>query len=891
MRNPATLLAGHLQWTATGTVWATWRIEPQAYGRRPVKEKRVVRDLHRLLMRSLDGEALIMGVAVGLDPVAVVERQIEGLRLEDCPGVAAEAEANLDRLAELVLGERAYYLSVPLSNGGRSALTGPATAAVGQLHEAAGVPRPTPSPAEVDRRLAQAASIEASIPVPFRPARVTVAEQLWLVGHSCRRGMVDLPPPAPGSVDEQLVLSSAVMLPEPVLDEGAWSDEDAVASKPQVPAGLMVLGLSAVATVLRVWATTSVPVAVAAAAAFAVGFALLMTALRKTPMRNPLSRRVLKVTDPYAADLGQDASYQCPMVLTDTPQAGVSWPGSELFERLDDLAQDVDWTIRLHVVNREDVMAANRKAQRRLADQFDQRSDELALGTTDLDLAAELLGEYQSIFAADRLEVEVQHTIIVVVAGPDAAAAMGAAQNLSAALAGADFRLERPVGGLTELWWAAQPGVPTSGTIRRWSLHTTADQFSALVPFTTTRLGGRKGPVWGLNESTARTSVIHLDPGGYPELDKSGSAALAGELGGGKTSAMKSMCNAIVDEGGQLMAIDKSDDGEWARFAATFTDPAIVDPDIPRWSMDPLRVLDDESGHVVLQSFITQLLDLSPREEMGVTLSECLDPGYRRAHRIVSSGDVMEHLAGPSCTLPSASGLASRLRICSRLPVGRLVFDGSLPPVPTDASCVVWRTNRMAQPTEQEIATPHLFHSLGLDKVWGRAYYSLITATARRFAFADRTRVSVLACDEAYDIFANPANALDLEHFVRQGRRPKALLLVASHNPDRDFGSEAMRQLIPTRIVTRATDEDLAEACVRFLGVGEDDPEFARMVDELRTDISPLVPDQGVAPERRGECLLRDAFGGVGRARVLLPAVPERAAAALSTPPKSKTSA
>lgn len=42
-------------------------------------------------------------------------------------------------------------------------------------------------------------------------------------------------------------------------------------------------------------------------------------------------------------------------------------------------------------------MRENRKALRELNDQFDQRSDEASLGTSELDLAADLLAAYQSI--------------------------------------------------------------------------------------------------------------------------------------------------------------------------------------------------------------------------------------------------------------------------------------------------------------------------------------------------------------------------------------------------------------------------------------------------------------------------------------------------------------
>ena len=127
--------------------------------------------------------------------------------------------------------------------------------------------------------------------------------------------------------------------------------------------------------------------------------------------------------------------------------------------------------------------------------------------------------------------------------------------------------------------------------------------------------------------------------------------------------------------------------------------------------------------------------------------------------------------------------------------------------------------------------------------------------------------------------------------FVRQGRRPKAILLTGSHDPERDFGNETTRKLIPTRIVMRHTDEDLARASVRFLGVPEDDPMFEQLVEILRTDTSPVDGDSsgGVHPDRRGECFIRDAFGTIGDARILGPAQPHLAAAVTSTPPKSKT--
>lgn len=835
MRNPVTDLAGNLMWTASGTVWATWRLQPLPYGMRPVKDKRSVKDLHRMLFRGLSGEALLAGISVSLDPTVIVERQLAGVDLEQCPAWVAEASANLDRLSDpnLALGQRVFYLSVPLSNSGVQRFTAPLNAARGAIKETLALPREHPRDQEVRNRAAQARRIAEAIPASFHATPVTVPEQVWLALHHQLRGMQDVPPEVATEMGE-LVCSSGVVLPEPVLDPGARSDLD---------------GHRAV---------------------------------------NPLRRRVLKVTNPDRPD---EPSYQSLMIMASTPQGGVTFPGGELLGFLDDLGPETDWVIRIKANSRDKVMHANRKATRDLNDQYDQRGD-AADGSHDLDFAAGLLQEYQALFANDRLEVEIEHEIIIATGSHTFEGAVENGDHIERTLGGMDFKFDRPVGAEEDLWWGMQPGVPTSAAVRAYAQFTSSDKFARLVPVTTTRLGGRKGAVVALNTATARADVVHLDPGGYPELDKSGSVAFSGELGSGKSYGMKTMAGHVVAQGGQLLSIDKSKEGEWATFAqALVPDAVIVDPEDPCWSMDPLRCMSDlREGSAVAQMFLSTLLGCSPRDADGRTLGLVLQPEYLTGHQIHGMRDLITHLQD-DCDLPYAADLAQQISMYADSALGVVVFDQDLPPVSGTASAVVWRTNRFAQPTEQEMATEHLFRSLSLEKVFGRAYYRLLMGTARRWAFADRARVSCFANDEAYDMYINPENCLDGEHIVRQGRRARAFLLIGSHSPEHDFGSDELRRLIPTRIVMRHTDLDLAKESIRFLGIEDTDPAFADMVEVLRTETSPAVPDVGVAPERRGECFIRDAFGGIGPAKLLGPAQPDLEAAVRSTPPKSKTGA
>jgi hypothetical protein len=112
-------MAGHLMWSRGGTVWATWRVQPLAYGFRPDKDKHSARAAHQALLRSLPGEAVLLGTCAALDPATVVSRMIEGIPLEHCPEWADECEATLETLDELALGQRTFWLSVPLKDHGR----------------------------------------------------------------------------------------------------------------------------------------------------------------------------------------------------------------------------------------------------------------------------------------------------------------------------------------------------------------------------------------------------------------------------------------------------------------------------------------------------------------------------------------------------------------------------------------------------------------------------------------------------------------------------------------------------------------------------------------------------------------------------------------------------
>lgn len=850
---PATDMVGHLMWTRQGVTWATWRLRGMRYSG-SIQDKNSVRNLHRLLYRSLQGEALLFSNMLPEDPVTVVERMIKGIDLAETPDWQAECEATLDELADMQMGERYYWLAVPLANSGWARYTTPAKAAWRDFQDRLDVPIARPSRTDLETRVAQAEQVESLIPSPFHPSRVTVAEQVWIFNHAQRRGLLDIPVPERGDLTEELLGSgeSPAAIAEPILDEGARTNEDAPA---------------------RV---------------------------------NLLKQRVLKVTDPRAEDLhDMPASHQALLAVAGMPPGGLEFPGSEVFAALDRTGHDVDWAMPLRINSRDKVLSRNRAANRKLNEQFDQRESEMTHGTGahDLGLSAELLKEYDELFANDQLEVEVEHTILLAIgAGPRteeetdaevAALVDRHAVSLTKLLnESVGMRLERIAGTGEELWTAMLPGSPRSSLVKHYAQFTSSKNFANLVPLTGSRLGGRAGAAFALNLATARPQIVHIDLAGYPELDMSGAMLAVGEMGGGKSVLQKTCASDLVDQGGQFWAVDKSEDGEWENFVRSFDSHLVVDPMNPTVTMDPLQILPPEMAVDALKAFLVQLLRIDTDSPRGISMAQVTEPEYLDAHSIATSSDLVEHLLGDEVTLPEedreeARALGQAMRRWARTSIGQIIFKAGLPPADLTVSATAWRTHGMEQPTDDEMSSPHLYRELSLEKKFGRAYYRYLCRLARHLCFADRARPAALIIDELYDAAQNRENVADFQHFCRRGRRPKALLFAGTHDVG-DLRDDVLTGLIPTRVVMRHRDAALASNGVQWLGIKPDDPQHDQLVKDITEDTSPMMGDEGVPPERRGEAYMRDAFGGIGKVKVLPPARPDRRQAVFTTPPKAK---
>ena len=340
------------------------------------------------------------------------------------------------------------------------------------------------------------------------------------------------------------------------------------------------------------------------------------------------------------------------------------------------------------------------------------------------------------------------------------------------------------------------------------------------------------------------------------------------------TATLMKVTGDVADRGGQFLAIDRTSKGEWGTWSASVTDTILVSCADPKYSLDPLRIFGLEAGSRTMQTFLTPLLNAEPTSEVGVLLSDILNPDYLREHGIDSAGSLVAHVKS-GCSIPGSSDVARLLQVYARRDVGRIIFNPELPALPLDLSGIVIHTAGLPLPTREELQHEHLFRQLSLEKIFSRALHALIAAIAHKICYSDTTRLAAFVVSEVHALTVSSEGEQILGEFIRDGRKHRAVAYIDSHDPLADFGSETLRRLIPNRLIMRHVDPNLAKNCLEWIGLDANDDE---LVDLITKGTSPLIGDE-VPAHRRGEGLLRDPTGGIARAKVLLPySKPRRAA-------------
>lgn len=851
---PIRHVAGNVVWTVHGTVWALFRVQgvDQVHSTRSAKLRRL--KALEALVKKLVGESMWLSLCPQVDPRAVVQAMTEDIDMAASPAYTQVAHRVLDTLQGLELTGRTDWLAVPLpANSRRQRITDMVSASKAEVALQLGLLPAPISRKDEKRRLAQAAQMAATWPgtVAIRPA--SEAEILWIYGHSARRGVLEPLLPTPDALRGVVNRGrTAAALGQAVLTEGAI---DGVLADEEERRGAGIF-----------------------------------------------KRRWLEVATEHGA------SYQAFLALSEMPEA-FRFPGSEYLAALDTFDFPVDWVVRLQVTPGAVAEAKTRRKARDLASQPEEYADDPAGAPASIEKAAGSLAENRERLTASKGEVDVRAMIAFCVWGASPQEAEQRAGVLISEFGGDDYTLDRPLGDQERLFYGMLPGARTPQAMASYAQYLLARDFCMAGPWAATELGDERGPLYGWQLTGGGARPVLMDFTRGPKKRTSASAAFLGELGGGKSYAMKSAVYWTLAAGrkagvpgsrGRAVIVDRTPKQEWLRFAHACPGRTelITTDSSAAVSLDPLRVFTQQRGDETVdiseaqrrcESFLHMLLGIQPMDEAGDVLSEAISHILNSTKPSMRA--LMAHLTERGVRDDDAAcrSLARKLNMHARRDIAKAVFDETLPVIDTDADSVVFSVAQLALPKKWELEPGH-FERLSPEKVFGRAALYLIAVICRHISFDPRHEAEFcqVVWDECWWLTSAPEGLDLLLELVRDGRKHNSGVLVGSHDPD-DIGPDTevgriVRGLFPRRYLFRQTNKELARRGLDFLDLDANDPELLEMVT---TRLSPLDESEVVQAQRAGECLVRDLFGRIGAMRVQMPLDPSLTDVIRSDPDQS----
>lgn len=851
MRVPFRHIAGHLVWSAAGSVWAIWRVAPVGGRYVPARVREELLGRVTALVRSLAGAPRLFGLAAQVDPGEVAEQMVTGVDWQRLPAWAETCAASLRLLAGQELHRRTLWLAVPLSSPhGRLDVSAAAGAMRAEFTDALGLAPVPVAAAEVTEYTEQAARVQSALGggLVLRPA--SAAEIVWMLQHAVHRG---LPEPLLADAEGSKLYGSQVRggqlrspsyadLAQVRLTEGG---RDPAHTRGQQPAKKTADRRSGG----RPW-------------------------WRAKDGASPLGRRWLQV------ECEAGTGYQAHLALAELPPAR-HMDAADVFAQLEALDFPVDFTVDLQVVPAERAREQVRRKKKELLDQAEQYGAQPTGMPHSLPEAAGDLAEEDSRLSRTSVEVEVQAVTVLTVWGPDAAVCDARARALAAVLSGGDYRAVRPHGMQTQLFILGLPATARPAVVREFTQHQLSEDFAAMGAFTHTTVGDPTGLLAGVDLDCGTIRPVLLNPADAPKRDASASVGVVGDLGAGKSVLEKLLTISVVDRGGRAIVIDRTPIREWATFATSAAAGRcqVIDAARAELSIDPLRIFGGPVGAHYALSYLTLQLGVGPMSTSGAVLHHAVEEAADAPEpSMMAVLDALRALAETGGTRgDAATTMGDLLRIVAGNPLAAMVFDPDLPPVTLGsdlgADLVVVTTTGLTLPPKEAFANPEVLRQQPLEALIGRAALYLIAAIARQAAFTDPARFCAVAMDECYWLTSSAEGAALVGEVLHDGRKHGAGLILGAHDVD-ELGQNA--GLLAYKLLARTGDHTRARRGLAFLGLDDGDEDLLRLVT---TGLSPV----GQAG-REGEMLLRDPRMNIGRIKVLVSQVPRITDAIFTTP-------
>ena len=837
-RQPIQWVNGNIFVNRKGIPYGIWLLSGLSYGMSPFEQKKAVQALHRDLFQSLTGEYKILGLTSSISGDEIVGRMLEGVE-EPTDHLMNEVRLIHDELTAFPPGARSFFLIAPLTSmNPREYLARFSWAGDNEMRESLGLPFNPPSVKAHREWQIRAITVEGRIPSAFKPRPVGLAALNWISIKLSTRGSswIDSPyfeiPTANG-------WTRAKGLVEPLIDPMGKSDIDD-------PRELR-----------NVWKMAK--------------------------------RRFVKVT-PQNGDY--DPSYQSFTAIAAPPQAGYEFPGSEFINIASELPNEVDFALLIKSTPAEKAIAKNRRAERNLTDQYKQRSGDQSSITggnnSEIDRSAAALREYQIKLKADEREVEIEATSIFCTSGATGEEALEQIRDLEAMYKSSEWILDSAAAEQRDFFWDFFPGAIPSSTSSQYAQLTVGDNYAMGVPLCEDSLGMRSGFRIATHITDGRFQPVFINLSALAEADFSGSFAVIGELGSGKSVCMKTIASNMVDRGAQMVIVDHSDNQEWVALAQDLTNANVIDFANANASVDPFKLFPENKKQIryMAMNLLTTLLSMNVTDGRGRLLGKVFKDFENDEIELHSLNDLKNYLLSDAIDperRETARSIGETIEIFADVDFGRAFFDPTLPPADLTYDATVFATHGMTLPTKEDLTSEISQNQLSIDKRVGRAAYAYLAALGRNIGYEDDSRDVLFLVDEAYHMTSSPEGHKEILQGIKTGRKHKFHVGIGTHSAE-EIGDQNLRSLITLRFVFRTRDEDLAKKNLAWLDKKYVTNEYIQAVTK---DLAPIDEATDKVPEnRRGECFFKDHRGKVGKAKIEIPRDPDRRKTVLTSPPK-----
>lgn len=544
---------------------------------------------------------------------------------------------------------------------------------------------------------------------------------------------------------------------------------------------------------------------------------------------------------------GADDGYQATLTLTRFDGKGMAFPGSEIFQVVDDelLADKRSSTVTADTyqyISKTPIEVVMRQNARLAKNIKDQQTQQQKLAEVDPTLArtGEDLQAFGHELSSSQREWRVNMTAWIVVAGPSRRAVDRAVKTLTRNYSSLGVRVDAWAGPQAKMFAASLPGNVKPRTIERMSHPTTRENWARTVPLVSQEIGNATGVPFARVTSSALSPRVFIDLSGASRRGHSGVIVFGGDPGGGKSYQAKRVTKSEVKRGAQAVIMDPGT--EWAVAFDGFPGALVVNLAAPDFSMDMLRTFPPNVAGTIAADHILPLLEILPTSQDGARFRLAVSETQRKRNGIESMADLVDYLAkafGETCEL------VTKLRSWQVEPIMRSVFDPTLPVKNlTEAPVLVWLTGDLDL---QEIDSAAALSTMSTTQKAGQALYGLAAAGAERTFYSRPDQFGFLVTEEDRAWLATEGGRKTAHLLTRRGRRTWSGWISITQNGPGDhegMGDEFIKQ----KVIFRTADEQLAPAHLRWAGVDPD--EYPSMVEKLREDTSP--PDLRRAPANLG---------------------------------------